>query len=108
MTTSSENTEPSPSDLEQLEANSPDTGDLQIARLEDNLQWERDSRKQERLYWAFGVVVVFDAFIASHLSAGATAFIFLMGVIFLIAFAAQCGEEHVVTLLMRLYHKMLS
>jgi uncharacterized membrane protein len=70
--------------------------DTQIAKVENDLQYEKDSRKEERFYWIFGIVLIIDAFIFPN--AQSSSGVILLGIlqlVFLIVLAACLGLESV-------------
>lgn len=42
--------------------------DTQIAKVENDLQAEKEGRKEERFYWVFGIILIADAFIFPNAS----------------------------------------
>lgn len=86
----------------------PSRTDDVAAKLESDLQQERDSRKEERFYWILALVVTFDAFLFGSLeNQWAMLPIFLLEVVGLIGLADWLGVDRVKVLLERLYAKWL-
>jgi hypothetical protein len=66
------------SDLKKITTQAESPKDVQIAKIEDDLQDERDSRKEERFAWALAVIVLVDMLAFKDLSsAGDFGIIFL-------------------------------
>ena len=79
----------------------------EIAKLEDDLQNERNSRKEERLYWILSLVIAVDMAVFPWLEAGQTVMVFLLELILLVPVAKHLGVDWVVEALNTLFSKML-
>lgn len=96
---------PKPLDGETL----PSPTDDVAAKLESDLQQERDSRREERFYWVISLTVVINVLIFNALeSPWGMLSIFLLQLIGLIGLANWLGVEKVTVLLERLYAKYLN
>ena len=97
-----------PLDGEVLDAN-PSATDNVAAQLESDLQQERDSRREERFYWIFCLVVVANVpLFGSMPSAWAYVPTFLLELVLLIGLADWLGVDRVKVLLEKIYAKWLS
>lgn len=80
-----------------------------VARLESDLQKERDERKEERFYWIAGLVMVGNVPIFAGMpSAWLCLPIFLLEVVILIGLADKLGVDRVSVLLEKLYARYLN
>lgn len=87
----------------------PSKQDEVAANLERDLQEERDSRKEERFYWIFSVVIFANILIFNSLtSAWALLPILLLELVFLIGLADWLGVDRVKVLLEKIYAKYLN
>lgn len=82
--------------------------DLQIAKIENDLQKEKDSRKEERFYWIFGMLFIIDVFTLPNAtsSMGVTVMI-LFELIFLICLAAWSGLDKISIILSNILSKLM-
>lgn len=97
-----------PLDGEVLDAN-PSATDNVAAQLESDLQQERDSRREERFYWIFALVVVANVPIFGSMpSIAALVATFLLELVLLIGLADWLGVDRVKVLLEKIYAKWLS
>ena len=86
----------------------PSRTDDVAAKLEGDLQQERDSRREERFYWILALVIMFDAYLFGTIgSQWAMLPIFLLEIVGLIGLADWLGVDRVKVLLERLYAKWL-
>ena len=79
----------------------------EIAKLEDDLQHERDSRKEERFYWILALVISMDVSAFQRLGGVQVVFIFLLELVLLIPLAKYLGVDWMVELLKALLFKVL-
>jgi hypothetical protein len=87
----------------------PTATDNVAAKLETDLQGERDSRREERFYWIFALVMVGNVPIFNGFeSAWALLPTFLLELVILIGLADWLGVDRVKVLLERIYAKWLS
>ena len=92
------------SDFERLDkASIPTRLDDTAAALEAKLAKEQDERKEERFFWVFALVVIFDILVLPPLEVFAIP-IFLLEIVFLIALAKWLGVDWAVVLLERLFN----
>lgn len=97
---------PVPSD--QAAPPSPTPLDNVAAKLESELQSERDNKKEERFYWILAVVICIDFSLFDSLTnKWVTAPIFLLQLVLLIGLANYLGVDAVKILLEKLYAKWL-
>lgn len=80
--------------------------DLQIAKIEDDLQGERDSRNRERFYWVFGIIVLLDVIAFRDMSAIGTVFVFVLEIVFLTVMGRNCGFHDIYTLTQNLLDRL--
>ena len=80
--------------------------DEEAAALEEAIESEYDSRREERFYWILALVVVFDVGSFQHLPWMPSVLIFLLEVIGLIGMAKWLGVDTVVVLLERIYSRI--
>lgn len=86
-------------DLRKILSTRETTKDEQIAKIEGDLQSERDSRKQERFIWVFAIMIIFDAYFFRELSFTACIVMMVFELIFLIIIGQFWGvnEVYIVT-----------
>lgn len=90
------------------EAHLPTPTDDVAAKLESDLQRERDSRREERFYWIMALVIVGNVPIFNTFSsAWALLPTLLLEIVILIGLADWLGVDRVKVLLERLYAKWL-
>ncbi len=86
----------------------PSQTDNVAAQLESDLQQERDSRREERFYWIFVLVIIANVpLLGSMLSAWAYLQTLLLELVLLIGLADWLGVDRVKVLLEKLYAKWL-
>lgn len=87
----------------------PSATDKVAAKLESDLQSERDTRKEERFFWILGLVIIGNVPIFNALeSAWALLPTFLLELVLLIGLADWLGVDRVKVLLEKLYSKFSS
>jgi hypothetical protein len=87
----------------------PTPTDNVAAKLESDLQEERDSRKEERFYWILALVIIGNVPLLNAFSSDwALLPTFLLELVLLIALADWLGVDRVKVLLEKLYAKWLS
>ncbi len=79
----------------------------EIAKLENDLQHERDARKEERFYWVMAIIAVMDMATFQWINWWQSTLIFLLEVAALIGLAQAWGVDLVVDLLRKLFFKLL-
>jgi hypothetical protein len=99
----------SSNDFTRLERTSPSTKkDEAASELEQKLQSEKDSRKEERFFWIFDLTILLDIIAFKFLDNIALAvIILLLELIFLIGLAGWMGVDRVTLLLIRFFHAYL-
>ena len=70
-----------------------------LGRLQEQLESERDSRKEERFYWITALVVAADLSAFQWLGATQSILVFLLEVVFLAVLARHLGVDYAVHLL---------
>lgn len=82
--------------------------DEQIAKIENDLQNEKDLRKEERFYWIFGMLFMIDILTLPNAtnSVGVT-MIIIFEFVFLICLAACLGLENVSIILSNILSKFM-
>lgn len=83
-------------DLKKITEEKDTPKDAQIAKIESDLEKEKDSRREERFFWIFGIVVIIDAFTLSASSNLAGIFIIaIFQFILLVTLAAWFGLDRI-------------
>lgn len=86
----------------------PSATERGAAKLEADLQTERDSRNEERFYWIFALVIIANVpILNSFESEWAFLPTFLLEIILLIGLADRLGVDRVKVLLEKLYSKWI-
>ena len=75
--------------------------DAQLAKIEDDLSKEKDSRLKERFPWIVGFLVLLDLYFFPQMSSLGIFFIFLLELILLVPIAKWLGIQEVITVLDR-------
>ncbi len=82
--------------------------DSAAAALADQLEKEQDSRKTERFYWVFGVVILITPMLIKMVDSNWYMLpLFLFEAAFLIGIAHWLGLERVALLLEKLFHRLI-
>lgn len=82
--------------------------DEQIAKLQEELTREKDSRKEERFVWCFILIILFDVAFVLNYGFWCSLFIVLLEVIVLMVMAHMWGIEYAVKLLRPLHNKLMA
>lgn len=91
---------PDAKDLQAITAEEETPKDTQIAKIEGDLEREKDARKEERFYWIFGGILLVDYFVFPNASSiTGIICLTLLQLVLLITLAAWCGLDHVSVLL---------
>lgn len=95
-------------DLSKITTEEATHKDTQIAKLENDLQKEKDSRKEERFYWIFAIIAIFDILVLPNASNNAGVFaIIIIELVFLISLAACSGLENISILLSNILSRFM-
>lgn len=103
-----------PNTKQEWDVPSPPDGDTSptdnvAAKLESDLQRERDSKREERFYWILSLVIVLNVTFFDALSnKWAIIPIFLLEVVGLIGLADWLGVDRVKVLLEKIYSRWLN
>lgn len=86
----------------------PSSTENAVARLEADLQQQRDSSRSERFYWMLSLVIMFDIIVFGEAEASILmTFVFLLEMVLLIGLAAHMGVDRVQVLLEKLWTKYI-
>lgn len=98
---------PANNDLVVITNQAETSQDAQVAKIENDLQAERDSRKEERFIWIFSLFIIADLFTFPEYGWKGLSAIIFMEILFLLILAACLGLEHVVRILNTVVYKIL-
>ena len=97
------NTTTDSNDAQKIASSAISAKDSQIAELENDLEAERDLRKEERFGWVVAVVVLLNILLLGEMSNPVTPVgIFILELIALLVYAKRSGIDYVVVILDKL------
>jgi hypothetical protein len=71
------------------------SSDKQVAKIEGDLQKEKDDRKSERFFLVFTGILLFDALVFPGMSWAGIFGMLVLEIIFLVLFGTWCGQDQV-------------
>jgi hypothetical protein len=92
------NTESASADLERVAATPESVKDGKIAALENDLQYEKESRLQERFLWTLALMILID-FIGFPNLGWSFGAVFVFEIVFLLVMARMCAVDGIYTFL---------
>ena len=104
--TSSKSTDSEPvqqTDLNKIGSAPASPKDQQIAKIENDLQGEKDSRKEERFVWVTVVIILVDMIAFRGLDFGQMSMIVVLELIMLVVFARMCGIDDILVIMDRVF-----
>lgn len=84
-------------DLDKIVSEPETIKDEQIAKIEGDLQSEKDDRKQERFIWVFALILIADFYVFRDISPWFSPVVLVLELIFLILLGNFCGVDQVYT-----------
>jgi len=78
-------------DLEKLSQPLATIKDSQIAKLESDLQTERETRKLERFAWVLGCLTLLDTLAFQHMGFVPCTFVFVLTIVLMVVLGRICG-----------------
>jgi len=91
-----------------LERRAPTKLEFANAQLAQDLQKEKDDRKEERFGWVFAAIILLDMAVLPHLPGIVLVPILPLEVLFLIYMAKRCGIDWIVVYLDHLFRRFSS
>ncbi len=96
-------------DLSKIIAQPATLKDKQIAQIENDLQREKDARKEERFYWIFAIILTVDIFVFPNSSSIIGIFsLTIIELILLLGLAICLGLENISVILSNIIAKYLN